>query len=294
MVVFHIGCPRTGTTSLQKNIFTRSKANYFISKNAYSSSAKNKSGIVDNNFLQSTNTTDISRLNSKEIFDQVFFCSLKLSRHLTRKEHAYRLVSLVNQCENKLPGQIVISSERFCDCSASLRGDSKHKDNSDTIFAIFGALSALQAHSNTSSQVILCLREPIQYIRSKYTRTAMQRKAMSLRHLAPSEYIQKQSVLETNHPGASALTPAMHSGFIKQLQKHAFVKAFGFQDLLASDDVFSLMGLQGEEKYAFRDVPIENKLNFTKDQEKEIEVEITLALKQYGFYDRIVKAQMFE
>ena len=117
---------------------------------------------------------------------------------------------------------------------------------------------------------------------------------MSLRHLAPSEYIQKQSVLETNHPGASALTPAMHSGFIKQLQKHAFVKAFGFQDLLASDDVFSLMGLQGEEKYAFRDVPIENKLNFTKDQEKEIEVEITLALKQYGFYDRIVKAQMFE
>tara|TARA_B100000674_G_C37332050_1_gene685736 strand:- start:229 stop:588 length:360 start_codon:yes stop_codon:yes gene_type:complete len=114
------------------------------------------------------------------------------------------------------------------------------------------------------------------------------------RDISPNEYIQKQSVLETNHPGTSALTPAMHSEFIKQLQKHAFVKAFGFQELLASDDVFSLMGLQGEDKYAFRDFPRENKLPFTIEQEQAIEVEITQALKQYGFYDRIMKAQMFE
>ena len=86
----------------------------------------------------------------------------------------------------------------------------------------------------------------------------------------------------------------MHAEFIKQLQQHAFVKAFGFQELLASDDVFSLMGLHGEEKYAFRDFPRENKFPFTKEQEQAIEIEITQSLKQYGFYDRIVKAQMFE
>ena len=114
------------------------------------------------------------------------------------------------------------------------------------------------------------------------------------RDLSPSEYIQKQAILESNHPGTSALTPAMHSEFIKQLQQHAFVKAFGFQDLLASDDVFSLMGLLGEDKYAIRDFPRENKLPFTKEQEQAIEVEITQALKQYSFYDRIMKAQMFE
>ena len=114
------------------------------------------------------------------------------------------------------------------------------------------------------------------------------------RDLSPSEYIQKQAILESNHPGTSALTPAMHSEFIKQLQQHAFVKAFGFQDLLASDDVFSLMGLQGEDKYAICDFPRENKLPFTKEQEQAIEVEITQALKQYSFYDRIMKAQMFE
>ena len=114
------------------------------------------------------------------------------------------------------------------------------------------------------------------------------------RDLSATEYIQKQSILESNHPGTSALTPAMHNEFIKQLQRHAFVKAFGFKELLASDDVFSLMGLQGEDKYAFRNFPRENKLPFTKEQEQIIEFEITNALKRYGFYDRIMKAQMFE
>ena len=114
------------------------------------------------------------------------------------------------------------------------------------------------------------------------------------RDLSPAEYIQKQAILENNHPGTSALTPAMHAEFIKQIQRHAFVKAYGFQELLATDDAFSLMGLQGEDKYALRDFPRENKLPFANEQERAIEIEITKALKQYGFYDRIMKAQMFE
>jgi hypothetical protein len=126
-------------------------------------------------------------------------------------------------------------------------------------------------------------------------RTFIQRRSTKgKRDLSPTEYIQKQSILESNHGGTSALTPAMHSEFIKQLQQHAFVKAFGFQELLASDDVFSVMGLQGENKYAFSDFPRENKLPFTKEQEQAIEIEITQALKHSGFYDRIMKAQMFE
>ena len=68
----------------------------------------------------------------------------------------------------------------------------------------------------------------------------MQRRAMrGERDLSPVEYIQKQAILESNHPGTSALAPAMHAEFIKQLQRHAFVKAFGFQELLATDDAFS-------------------------------------------------------
>jgi hypothetical protein len=125
-------------------------------------------------------------------------------------------------------------------------------------------------------------------------RTCLHRLNIKARKVTPLEYIQKQCNLETSTPGTSALAPAMHAEFIKRLQQNSFVKAFGFQELLASKDVFSLMGLYGEDKYAFRDFPRENKLTFSKEQEQKIEVEITKALKQYGFYDRIMKAQMFE
>ena len=114
------------------------------------------------------------------------------------------------------------------------------------------------------------------------------------RDLSPTEFIQKQATLENSNPGTSALAPAMHSEFIKQLERYAFVNAFGFKEILVSKDVFLLMGLQGEDKYAFQDFPRENKLPFTKEKEQAIEVEISRALKQYGFYDRITKAQMFE
>ena len=117
---------------------------------------------------------------------------------------------------------------------------------------------------------------------------------MLIKHISPYQYIQKQSILETNYPGTSALTPAMHAEFLKQLKQNALVKAFGFQELLRSDDVFSLIGIEGEDRYAFRDFPRENKLPFTKEREKEVEMEIIQSLKQNNFYGRIMKAQVFE
>ena len=86
----------------------------------------------------------------------------------------------------------------------------------------------------------------------------------------------------------------MHAEFINQLQQHTFVKAFGFQELLASDDVFSLMGLQQENKYALRNLPRENNLYSSMEKDQLIETQIIQALKQYGFLDRIMKAQLFE
>lgn len=52
------------------------------------------------------------------------------------------------------------------------------------------------------------------------------------------EFINKQAALEAVAPSASALTPAMHAGFIKEVQKYAFVKAFGFQEFFALDGLF--------------------------------------------------------
>ena len=184
-----------------------------------------------------------------------------------------------------------MSSEKLCETSDSFACYSNHSKY-DWTFNYIPICEAICEACQEQALISICLREPISYLRSKYLRTFIQRRSMrGERDLTPTEYIQKQSILESNHPGTSALTPAMHSEFIKQLQQHAFVKAF---ESCTVDDVFSLMGLQGEDKYAFRDFPRENKLPFTKEQEQAIEVEITKALKQYGFYDRIMRAQMFE
>ena len=86
----------------------------------------------------------------------------------------------------------------------------------------------------------------------------------------------------------------MHSNFIRELQRYAFVKAFGFEELLKTDDLFSLMGLQNEGKYAFRKFPRENKLNIKHKHEAQIERDIVEALKECGLYEQILEAKMFD
>ena len=294
-VAIHIGAPRTGTTTLQKSIFSLSQNHTIIQKKPYASSGKSAKANAQ---TQADKLCIAKLLDSPEGRESIFrenimLPAVKLAVDPSRIQFTRSLLSAATQIVRSTSKQVLISSERLCDTSASLNGDSRHNQGSDKCFGITPLLLTLK-QANLTPLIITCLRSPVPYLRSKWARTTIHRKAHNLRQITPDEYIQKQSILETNHPGTSALTPAMHSEFIKTLQQNAFVKAFGFHELLTSDDVFSLMGLQGEDKYAFRDFPRENKLPFTKEQEQAIEVEITKALKQYGFYDRIMKAQMFE
>ena len=297
--IIHPGAPRTGTTTIQKNLLGNAINSSIISKRAYSSSAK----LDGNAFTRSDAQSILENINrrkqaralfSKEAMSAITKCTLGIAYERSDKE---KIKAILKSLLNKIlavstKNQILISSERLCDTSASMFCQSDLR-KSENFYPLFALIDALRNH-DSGCFISICMREPITLLRSRYTRTFLLRRGANERDLLPREYIQKQCLLESNHPGTSALTPAMHTEFIKQLQQHAFVKAFGFQELLASDDVFSLMGLQGEEKYAFRDFPRENKLPFTKEQEQAIEVEITQALKQYGFYDRIMKAQMFE
>ncbi|WP_136987704.1 hypothetical protein [Synechococcus sp. UW69] len=186
---------------------------------------------------------------------------------------------------------ILIHDERLCDSGASLQGNSRHTE--DTKFAIYNTIHALNSLKETPL-ISICLRNPTSYLKSKYLRTFSTRSGKGLKRISPKEFIYKQSILENSHPGTSALTPAMHAEFIKNLQQHAFVKAFGFQELLASEDICTLMGLQDEDQYRFQEFPRENQISITKDQEKAIETEITQALKQYGFFERVKKSQIFD
>ena len=305
--IIHIGAPRNGTTTLQKHLFPKIVNQKIFSKAAYAGSAKHEKNtnimqsgtpkqlLQEIEFLtQSLNNEDVARKYlSRLIMPASIHCSQD-PRDSNNKEEYSPVLSKAIQSIAQNYKNFFISSERLCDTSASLECTSVHDGNIRRVFPIYSLCEFLSKNS-IKACITLSLRKPIPYLRSKYLRTFLQRRMTSgMRDLSPKEYIHKQAILESNHPGTSALTPAMHAEFIKQLQQHAFVKAFGFKELLASDDVFSLMGLQGEGKYAFRNFPRENKLPFTKEQEQEIEIEITQAIKQYGFYDRIMRAQMFE
>ena len=295
-LIIHAGLPRTGTTTLQKSIFKLTNKTLVLSKDPYKASSNTNEKSI---FVNAHDPRESFYENeAKQLYDEIFVCALKLSINRSRTEFKNRLEKATTKTLKISEGsqkQILFSTERLVDTSTSLDGNSIKNPNSEVEFPIYPLCHFTSALGILKPSITVCMRDPIKYLRSKYLRTVIHRRAQkTLRALSPDEYIKKQASLETNSPGTSALTPAMHAEFIKQLQQHAFVKAFGFQELIASDDVFSLMGLQGEDKYAFRDFPKENIFQSNKEQEQAIETEITQALKQYGFYDRIMKAQMFE
>lgn len=306
--VIHIGAPRTGTTVIQKSLLPKAKYHLVFQKQAYKPSGESLN--IETPYVAESNSEKLAvQLNAINPIDDpiVYFnrfivnpasgASHNPSVDDQRERYYPVLVEAIRKlgkCGEKLNKKIVMSSEKLCETAASFACYSSHSKYGWN-FSYIPICDAIREACQEQALISVCLREPIGYLRSKYLRTFLQRRAMrEERDLSPVEYIQKQAILESNHPGTSALTPAMHAEFIKQLQRHAFVKAFGFQELLATDDAFSLMGLQGEDKYAFRDFPRENKIAITKEQEQIIEFEITNALKNYGFYDRIMKAQMFE
>lgn len=295
---------------LQKHLFPKSKNYFVVQKRAYASTGNlidKEQGIAGGDLRQcilqlQSLKVPISADQATDFLNNLLIPSVIIPsdpvKRLSRQDLQRRALSLcikrLLQTSSSLSKSILMSTERLCDSAASLMGDSRHSPDYEAEFLLYALVRAIKEFSSDQAKLTLCLRDPIKYLRSKYIRTYFMRRQCRERELAPVEYIQKQASLEVASPGASVLAPAMHAEFIKQLQQHAFVKAFGFQELLASDDVFSLMGLQGESKYAFRDLPRENKPPVTEEQEKSIEAEITQALKQYGFYDQIMKSQMFE
>ena len=305
--LIHIGMPRTGTTVLQKWAFPKCKNHLVFMKRAYalSGTSINKErpflvGAKPNELLHRLTEADPKK-NPTDFFNSFIATpSILASQEQSSREGA-QLCSLIlakalekiSNAGSEAKKSILISSERLIDTGASLVCKSSH-GKSDYNFGYIKICESIAMHLSITPLILVCIREPIGYLRSKYMRTFIQRRAMqSHRDLSPSEYIEKQVILENKYPGTSVLIHTMHTHLIKQLQRHAFVKAYGFEELLASDDIFSLMGLKGEGAYAFQDFPRENKLPFSKEQEHKIEIEIIQTLKKYGFYDRIMGTQIY-
>ena len=204
------------------------------------------------------------------------------------KKALFRLSSSANAYEGAL-----VSTERFIDTSASLNGDSKHKSKSDRSFPVYQVLR--QAYEfGFSSRVLVVLRDPFEYLRSKYCRTYFQRSSSGLRFISASEYIHKQCILESKWPGTSALSVAMHASFVRSLGQFSYVKPIGFKDLLDSRDVFKLMGIHGETPINFADLPVENSFSLPALDSELLRREIKIALMRNNFYDRVMAQKLYD
>ena len=299
-LTINIGAPRTGTTTIQKHALNRIKNSHVFFKTPFTASGMHTNGEGAIDFSPKQLTYWIQTLENiesitttKAINEYLISLSIGSCHTNTTYERICKqlLKSLIGKICSLSTKPIFIHNERYCDNAASLDGNSQHI--LDTEFAIY-PLATTISDLGITPLISVCLRDPIEYLRSKYLRTYRQRKAKSLRPLSPIEYIQKQSLLEKTKPGSSALSPATHTQFIKQLQKHGFVKAFGFQELMNSRDIFSLMGLPREDQLSFKNFPKENKSFTTLTQDQGIVEDITKELKRQSMLSNIKNSQMFQ
>jgi len=71
------------------------------------------------------------------------------------------------------------------------------------------------------------------------------------------------------------------------------LKAFDFKGLIASEDVFSFMGITAGLPHRFVDIPTENKAPCTPEQKKELQAEIEATLRRRSLDTHILAWQMF-
>lgn len=301
-IIFHVGAPRTATTVLQKYVFSSSKRYFCISKNPFGASglAAKKASIVNEysrEFIDSMLRDDVIASQEKMNFFKFAFglLPLKLSTFPESKELCLmfeKALVRLSKSAHAFEGALV-STERFVDTSASLNGDSVHKSKSDRSFPVYQVLRRAYEFG-FSSRVLVVLRDPFEYLRSKYCRTCFQRRSSGSRPISASEYINKQCKLELKWPGTSALSVAMHASFVRSLGQYSYVKAIGFSDLLDSSDVFRLMGMQDEMPINFGDLPVENSLHLPGLSRSSLRGVIKDSLAENGFYDRILQEKLYD
>ncbi len=306
--IIHIGAPRVGTTVIQKYFLPQSITKIVFSKRPFKASAilTNKKKSIAR-WSPRKILEFIEECKIKENFDKYRFaeevlfpvCSCMAHNHNTSdvpevwEPIIKKAIDFLESLSTKRQMDLLISSERLCDTAASFIGNSKHSNYSWT-FPVKPLCDYIKSSKSTKALILVGLRDPIQYLRSKYLRTVIQRQLMNEKFITPGEYIKRQSILEKEFPGTSALAPAIHAEFLKQLQKVAFVKAYGFKELIMSKDFYKLVGIMNEKQLSFSKFPIENKLPFTKQQELEVEEEIIISLKSNKMHNQVLNSKMYE
>ena len=306
----HVGTPRTATTVLQKYLFPLSDQNLVLSKRPFESSClTQESGSghfslrlrdVDGYLKQvreALDAVDWSEFAMRLVLPMSVSLGCASTSGLARRLLLSRfsdVMQLVDLAASTSKKGILLSSERLSDTSASLNGDSAHRDGNETLLPSLSFGKFARSLNRFTICFNVCFREPISYLASKYSRTCLQRNSRELRQLSPREFIQKQCALERGEPRSSAIFVAAHSKYLYSMQEFGFVKAFGFRDLLESKNVFQTMGLPGEQVHSFQSFTKENSSNSSREEKSLIESEIRLELERQSFLDYVLDSQLFE
>ena len=285
--IIHIGAPRTGTTVLQKHIFPQLKTTLGLTKRPYQPSVGNQQKAEYQ--LESKSPHKLTPSEQHDLLENTIMPGSIHKEEATRQKTANLIRALF---ENKDTKRILISSELLCDNPASLNCHSKHHPKLSDKFYIYNLIDVFSKASITPT-IAVCLRDPIPYLASKYLRTVVQRESSGERFLSPLEFISKQFALERSSPGSSALAPALHKTFLGQLNSAAKTIAFGFKDLVSSNDVFKLFQLDEPSKLRFSDYPRENGLRFDSKCKQQACEEIDATLQQIGLKREIIDNQVF-
>lgn len=164
-LVIHIGLARTGTTTLQKEIFKLTKTTICLSKYPYSPSSRaGKTSLLMNSHdpRYEKYTTP-----AQQLYDEIFVCSVKLSIDRNRLKFQRRLKeALLNASKmaDHSQKQLLFSTERLADTSTSLVGNSTKNPNSETEFPIYPLCDFAFQSSQITPSITVCMREPIKYL----------------------------------------------------------------------------------------------------------------------------------
>ena len=189
--IIHIGAPRTGTTVIQKSLLPRAKCHLVFQKQAYKASGESLN--TETPYVAQSNSEKLAvQLNAiNPINDPTAYFNRFIvnpadgaSHNPTVDDQRERYYPILVEAIRKLgkSGEkfnktIMMSSEKLCETAASFACYSSHSKYGWN-FSYIPICDAICEACQEQALISVCLREPISYLRSKYLRTFMQRRAM--------------------------------------------------------------------------------------------------------------------
>ena len=289
--------PRTATTALQKHVWSRAEDLLVISKAPYGKSTITSGQISDLYEIaqDASSLAETVEGRNRILREVIVTCSIHLSEVSEPAISPSKAADILSECIKNLSESdsfpvCLISSERLLDTASSLNCFSRHRPDCDQRFPVYALCKAMRSLRITP-EIVICVREPIAYLLSKYKRTMLQRRALGERHLRIDEFIDKQVALDASFPGSSVISHVLNLPLIKTLQQEAFLRCIPFEELVSSPNVCETMGIPSKSILSLSSFPRENSLAVSEKDDEQMSREIVSALSSKELIEAVAENQ---